>query len=714
MASAASKGDSTAARRRVRILVVLVCLLMYGAGAGLAALRHLVTELPSIAQLEGWIPKQTTRVFAADSTLLYNFAVERRTWVPLSRIPDNVVKAFLAIEDRRFYEHGPFDWPRIGGALVEDLKTLSLKEGGSTITQQLARTIFLTPQKTIPRKLKEAILAVELERSYTKDEILELYLNQIYFGSGSYGVEAAAQAFFGKSVRTLTPPEAALIAGLPPAPARYSPLVNRDLAIERRNTVLKAMAEVGYITPEESEEARATELVLRDKKADSRLGAYFVEHVRRLLQEQFGSEAIYQQGLKVYTTLNPRLQALAEEVLEAQLDSIEADPSYHHLSKKHYEQLPEPAAGWRYDPTRRTPYLQGALVAIDPATGDVLALVGGRDYHDSKFNRAIQARRQPGSIFKPFVYTAAIDNGIPPSYVLRDSPITLLQPDSTLWQPTNFDERFRGPVVLREGLRHSINLVAIKLLQQVGATSVVQYAHRMGIESPLPAVQSLAIGSAGVTPLEVVRAYSTFASLGERITPRFITRVEDSQGRVLLETAVQRERVLDEQSAYLMVDLLQDVVNRGTGARARRLGFARPAGGKTGSTNDFTDAWFVGFTPQLVAGVWVGFDEPRTIMPQGVGARLALPAWTEFMKGALEGQPVEEFLAPPSGLTSRSVCRVSGLIPTTFCPVEDIYQELFLEGTEPTRECDVHGPAELLIGSASFPPASLTPGRSTG
>jgi penicillin-binding protein 1A len=684
---------------RAAVFLALAFVAFFGLGAACAAWERICLDerCPSIAQITTWEPVESSKVYAADGTWLGEFFQERRTVVRIGELPPHVPQAFIAIEDKRFYRHRGLDLRAIARALVQNLLTGFDAGGGSTITQQLARNQFaeIGFHRSILRKLKEAKVALDIERVYTKDEILEAYLNQINFGHGWYGIETAAQRYFGKPARELNLPEAALLAALPKAPSRYSPFLNPDNALRRRNLVLDLMAEQGYITREAAEVAKGYPLPTRGARAEERSPApYFVEWVRRLLDARYGAD-LYRAGLRIHTGIDLRLQALADSALHAQLEAMESGAGYRHPTYAAVHAAGGDTLRWN-----ETPYLQGVFVALDPRTGVIQAMIGGRDFADSEFNRAVQGLRQPGSAFKPFVYAAAIASGFPASYVIYDSPVEYEQydpvGDSTyIWSPKNYTETFGGPTTLRDALRRSVNVVTVKLADLVGFETVAQYARRMGIETPIPRVPSMAIGSASVIPLQVFEAYTTFANLGVRVEPQPIVRIEDKRGKVLWEMAVERERVLDPQSSWILLSMLRDVVDRGTGYRIRDavgLPYEIPAAGKTGTTNENTDVWFVGFTPDLLAGVWIGFDQPRKIFDGAVGGAFAAPVWGAVVKAWYADRPPPEPWPRPGGLLYRDVDPLSGKLATEWCPPEGIYTEVYIPGTEPSEPCDVHGP----------------------
>ncbi|HXJ82710.1 MAG TPA: PBP1A family penicillin-binding protein, partial [Candidatus Methylomirabilis sp.] len=586
---------------------------------------------PSIAILDDYRPQMASKVYAMDDRLITELGYERRTVIPLQEMPPYLREAFVAVEDKRFYQHHGIDYSRILGALFANLRARSVVQGFSTITMQLARNVFpdrLSREKTLVRKLREARVALELEKTYSKDRILELYLNQISLGSGAYGVETASQRYFGKSVRDLTIPEAAMLAALPKGPGLYNPRRHPARAIQRRNLVLELMREQGYLSAAQAEEAEAYPLTLSARQDYGDVAPYFVEWIREQLDARFGRD-LYEKGYRIYTTLDLDMQQAAERTLEAQLEAIEGG-AFGRFPHKTYAQYMAAAgnSGAETEEQTSTPYLQGAMVAMD-TSGAVRAMVGGRDFDDSKFNRATQAERQPGSTFKLFVYSAALRAGHSPDEMLPDSAISLPMSDGTIWEPHNFeDEDFKGPITLRRALALSINLVAIRLGMEIGVDAVVDEARRYGITSQVPAVPSMFIGSASVTPIEMVSAYTAPATLGVRAAPFAVVRVEDADGKVLWQDQPRRERVMPTDEAWVLNDMLRDVIRYGTGSGAvKRSGFDLPAGGKSGTTNDYTDVWFIGYTHELVAGFWMGFDNPQTIKSNAQGGLFAAPAW---------------------------------------------------------------------------------------
>jgi penicillin-binding protein 1A len=680
--------------------LLLVMVALFGAaGAVFGIVQWLGADLPSPEQLTAFQAPVKTLVFDARGRVLHEFYKENRSVIPLKQVPRNLINATLSTEDRNFYEHWGVDLWGVARAAATNVLKMRRAEGGSTITQQLARNLFLTHERTVTRKLKEVALAVRIERTYSKDQILQMYFNQIYFGEGAYGVEAASKTFFGKPVQELTLSECALLAGLPANPSLYSPRRRPNAALARRSKVLRNMLVTKSITQVEFDNAMHAPLGVTSVRYSNDRAPYFVEMVRQHLEERYGSNAVYESGLKIYTTLDLDLQQVAERALDKQLTSLESELK---LKQTFAKFVPEEGDSARL--VQGTPYLQGALVAIDPHTGAIRALIGGRDFNQSNFNRAIQARRQSGSAFKPFVYVAAMDNGFRPTDVIVDEPVSFPAGDGTLYQPANYDRTFRGPVTLRYALQQSINIPAIKLLRKVGTSLVASYARRMGIKSPIGQNLSMALGSSEVTLLELTSAYGVFANGGVRNDPLFILRVEDKNGTVLEKNTPRPTEVLSAQTSAVMTSMLESVMDHGTGHPARDRGFLLPAAGKTGTMDEYMDAWFEGYIPSLVCGVWVGFDQKKTIGPNMTGARAALPVWTDFMIGATRGRPVEDF-SMPVGTVTRQVCSETGMLATDACP--DVTNEMFNEGSEPTEYCSAH-PGRPLSPPPSAPSTVIT------
>jgi len=646
------------------------------AGTGIGYFISTLYELPRIEQFENYQPSQITTIYSGEGEIIAEFFVERREVVPLSDIPSSLQNAFIAVEDHRFYRHRGIDIIRMVKALWINFITWSRAQGASTITQQLARNLFLTQERTFLRKMREIVLAIEIEKKYSKDEILEMYLNQIYFGHGIYGVAEAASFFFNKSLSQLNLAESALLAGIPKNPGKYSPFYNLQNALQRRNYVLSRMYQVGFITREEKEKAeKLSPRITGDQKKKERKyiyeAPYFVEWVRQIVAKKYGYEALWRGGLKIYTTLDLKMQKAAEEALVP------------YLKKNDF---------------------QGALLAMDPHTGFVKAMVGGRDFEESQFNRATQARRQTGSAFKPFVYTAALDSKkFTPLSSFFDGPVIFLKKGKygrsgeiketgKYWFPENYEKHYWGKVYLWEMLAHSINVASVKLLQKVGVSTAIRYARKMGIESPLNPDLTLILGTSAVTLLEMVRGYATIANYGIKVTPIFIQKIENSQGEVLEENFLRSESVLSPQTAFIMIDLLKKAVDFGTGKKVRKLGFNRPCGGKTGTvgwtgekeTDKTMDAWFIGFTPELVAGVWIGKDDGSPLGEKITGSVAAIPVWTEFMKKSLEEKPVKDFACPP-GVVFKKIDMNTGLLATSDC--KNTAWFAFLKKNAPQRYC---------------------------
>ncbi len=589
------------------------------------------TDLPPVKALEEYTPSVGSRVYADDDEFLTEFQAEKRIFVPFQQIPVALRNAIIAVEDARFYSHFGVDVRGILRAAYANFRHGRVVEGGSTITQQLAKVLFLTPDRSFSRKVKEALLAFELEKRYSKDRLLELYLNQVYMGHGAFGVEAAARMYFGKSVQDLTLPEAAMLAALPRSPGNYSPFERPELAQRRRAIVVGRLLEHGYISEAEAKATNRAPLGLVSSERRRGSGQYFLEYLQQSLEAKYGSDVLYKSGLAIYTTLDPVLQRAAEQALRDGLQSLAG------------RQGARAAARGKGSTAPVVP--EGAVVVIEAATGYVKALIGGDDFARTEFNRALHAHRQPGSAFKPFVYLAALEAGHAPTEILDDSPIRYVSAGK-VWAPENYDGKFRGPVTLQQALEESINVPTIRLLEQVGVSPVIEAARRAGIQSPLPHDLTLALGSGDVTLLELTAAYGTFANQGIRMEPLMVRYVTDAQGRLVEENIPQGREAIDPGIANGLTQMLRGVVERGSGVGARVL--ERPLAGKTGTTNDFSNAWFVGYTPSIVAGVWVGHDRPRSLGHDETGARAALPIWVAVMRTALRGQPVEDFPAPPA------------------------------------------------------------------
>jgi penicillin-binding protein 1A len=684
----ADKSGSNRLRNSVIVLAVLVMIFI----AVVAAHTYTVyqEQLPSFEKLHNIEPSINTRIYDRNGALLKEFYSENRVLVPIEEMPAHLKKMLIASEDQKFYDHWGVDLRRLVIVAIGNLVTWDIKGGASTITQQLARMLFLTQSQTLERKIKEAMTAVKLERTYSKDEILEMYLNQHYFSRGAYGVAAAARLIFNKQVSELSISDCAILIGMLPGPNINSPLKDPEKARLARNRVLTSYYHWGGITEHQFDSLRQAPLDVKPPVEDPGIAPYFTETIRREILAKYGEDVLYSGGLKVYTSLDARLQQVAENAVFKKVDSIQADieRSYGRFDKSYTMFLPD-TVDQHGDSIRVYRKVQAAFVSIDNENGDVLAMVGGRSFDQSEWNRAVQANRQPGSAFKPFIYTAAIDNGINTTDIMDDNPIVLDIPGSEQYRPHNFDNEFKGPLTIRDAIKMSRNLVAVRLILRVGPQEAIFYARRMGITTPLEAVPSLAVGACEVKVVEMVSAISTFPNRGIHIPYRYIHKIVDRYGRVLENnTAVQKDEVLSAQTAYIMTSLLQSVMDPGgTATRARWMGFTRPAGGKTGTTNNFCDNWFIGFTPQITSGVWIGFDTKLAIGGGADGATNAVPVWTEYMIAAHDSLPIMDF-EEPEGIIHMDVCAESGEIATDRCL--DVRNEVFIDGNQPTATCHLH------------------------
>lgn len=609
---------------RFRVLIMITICLGLFSGATTGAFLALTRDLPQIRELENFEPSAVTRIYSVDQVLLDELFLEKRSIVPIGQFPADLITALVTIEDRQFYSHSGIDLKGILRAIVKDILAGHFAEGASTITQQLAKTLFLTKEKTITRKVKEAILAIQLERRYTKDEILALYLNQIYFGSGAYGVESAAQRYFGKTASQLDLSQCALIAGLPKSPSTYSPLNNPDLAVKRRNLVLRVMQGQGLINDKAYQAAIGQPVVCDPQEKADGTAPYFIQYIKPALEAAVGPDLLYKGGLTVHTSLSYRLQQLADQAVEKGLDQI------HKRRNRNGNASPGP---------------QGALVAIDVKTGGILAMVGGRDFSESAFNRAVSANRQPGSAFKPIVYALAIAHGFNQANLVLDAPVVYKAGrDNKDWQPENFSKSYQGEMTLRYALAHSKNIPIVRLVERLGPSAVVQFAHQMGIGSPLSPNLSIGLGTSGTTLLEITAAYTLFPNGGNRIPPFGVSEILDRNNAVCWRVKPSIRPVLTEPQAAIMVDMLQGVIKEGTGRAARHLGAS--LAGKTGTTNKYRDALFVGFSPSVATGVWIGMDDFTPLGDLETGARAALPIWIDFMDAASTDGGAPDFTIP--------------------------------------------------------------------
>jgi penicillin-binding protein 1A len=728
-------------------------------------------DLPKISKLSDYRPPVITTVYADDNRKIGEFYKERRIVIPISRIPQIVKEAFIAAEDSRFYSHPGIDIIGIFRALLKNIEAGGVVQGGSTITQQVTKSFLLTPERSYSRKIKEAILAYRISQAFSKDEILFLYLNQIYLGHGAYGIEAASENYFGKPVTDLNIAECALLAGLPQAPSKYSPFRYPDRAKQRQIYVLTRMAAEGYIT-----EAQAAAAIQQPMDIKPRKNWYieevpfYTEHVRRYVESKYGPDVLYSSGLSIYTAVNIEMQKAAQEELVIGLGALDKRQGYRgptrHIkpeeiesfcgavqeefketpikpgitvtgvvvsvnesdqsasvrigntlgfirfadmkwAKKSIPNRSQQEVGLKRQPTilgvgdvvlikvmdkpkegdrwslslEQTPKVQGALLCLEAGTGQVKVMVGGRDFRDSQFNRAVQSRRQPGSSFKPVIYAAAIDKGYTPATVMIDSPIAFMDDEGdSVWKPQNYDRKYSGQILLRNALEKSVNVVTIKILQDIGVDYAIGYAKKLGITSNIERNLSIALGSSGVSLLELVRAYSVFVNTGDLIQPVFITRISAQNGNVLEEAIPEKAQVIEKSTAFIMTSLLESVVKNGTGRKARELN--RPAAGKTGTTNNLNDAWFMGYTPEYITGVWVGFDEEGTLGKGETGGAAACPIWVGYMKRALANKPVQVFPVP-EGIVYAKIDAATGRLagPAT----QNVLLECFKEGTLPTE-----------------------------
>jgi len=753
------------------ISTLLLCVVTLGVVALLGVSGYmffLLAKLPRVDRLTDYKPPIVSQVFGDDGSLVGEFYLERRIVVPVNKMPKKLIQAFVAAEDANFYSHKGIDYFGIVRAAIKNVISMRKKEGASTITQQVTKSMLLTPEKKFSRKIKEAVLATRMEEKLSKDEILYLYLNQIYLGGGSYGVQAAAETYFGKNVDQLNLAEMAMLAGLPKAPNAYSPIKHMEKARERQGYVLDRMVKEGYITPIEAEHARKTPIVIQSmKKVNNEQSAYFLEHLRIQLEQKYGEDQLYKGGLKIYTTMNAEMQRAAFESIRKGLKEVDKRQGFRgatrYLNDTEVEAFcskveegvdsavlktgetyqgvvvgfnqqkgeilvrvgdrrgvlgrknmswagklgmvdrygkpdkggksltlgsvidvsvvsPEVGRDGAQFALDQTPDVQAALVSIDPRTGAVKAMVGGYDFKKSQFNRAIQAKRNAGSAFKPIIYSAALDKGLSPATIIEDAEVEYPDGSGGTWKPKNYDNTFRGPVTMREALTYSINIVSVKIMEQIGAQYAAEYARKLGFVSPIPDNLALALGAATISPFELTAAYTVFANKGLLTPQYFISRVTDAEGTVLQETQPPVPvPVISPENAYVITNLMQSVVASGTGHRASVIG--RPVAGKTGTTNDAKDAWFIGFIPQLVTGVWVGYDQERSLGAGGSGGQAAAPIWGDFMQKAVVRLPSEDFEAPEN-VTFVLINPRTGKLAKEGTP--GAVMECFIKGTEPT------------------------------
>ncbi|MFH1710324.1 MAG: PBP1A family penicillin-binding protein [bacterium] len=632
---------------------------------------QILTQLPNVETISIFSPSETTEIYASDGTILAKLhREENRYVVPLEKISRILQKAVVSTEDERFYQHRGIDFQGILRAAVTNITKKRIEEGGSTITQQLARNLFLTRKKSITRKIAEIVLALQIERRYTKSEILELYLNQIYWGHNAYGIESASLVYFNKHASELSLAEAALLAGIIEGPEKFSPYKNMEGARSRQSSVLSKMVELGLITEASANFAKMQPLVLSTEIPNKYkfIAPYFTTYVVNQLINKFGEYTVYNGGLRVYTTLDPNKQRVAEEVVKKFLQE----------------------EGETYN------FSQTALLSLDPRTGYIRAMVGGASFEASEFNRAWQSKRQPGSSFKPFIYTAAMEVGVSPGFILEDSPATYEVPADEwnpegIWEPKNFDEKYRGKVTVRQALEKSFNIPSVRLLDKIGVGNALDVAKRMGIKSPLKRALGLTLGISEVTLLEMTSAYGVFANGGIRVEPTAITKIEGPRGQLVYKYTIVEKKALNKNIAAVMVDMMQGVLLRGTGVRGN---IDRPAGAKTGTTEEFKDAWFLGYVPQLVTGVWVGNDNNEPM--EGVTEVAVSPRiWKAYMSNVLIDEPVIDF-PKPEGLVEETICLDSGKVPNEHCPGSRIVKATFWWEDRPTEICTYHPTTEAL------------------
>jgi len=657
-------------------------------------LYHLSTQLPPLTQLEQIDPDMASQVYSIDGERIHSFFTYNRSFTPFEKIPPAAIDALLATEDRDFYDHWGINLSGIARAILVDIVSFELVQGASTLTMQLARNLYFGYARRWDRKIKEAMTAIQIERTYSKNEILDMYLNINFFGNHAYGIKAAAKRYFDKEVEDLEVQEAALLVGVLKGPTAYSPLRYPDRALKRRNVVLLSMFTNDNLTRVEYDSLKQIPLNLNvTNPYQTDTAPYYTEYIRsqmNKLQDSLGVN-VYKDGLRIYTSLNTKMQQYMDEVVERQLPSIQERVRNQSAFKDIKETLSDSAF-------HELTLMQLAFVALDPHNGHILAMIGGRDFEKYKWNRVTQAERQPGSAFKPFLYTAAIDNGYTAADQYQDIPTVEFGGDSARWTPKNYSGTFSSKMVsLREALRRSLNSVAVRLISDITPKVVSQYAKAMGITSPLRPYSSLALGSSEVIPLELVSAYGIFANNGLHVKPVSILRIEDKNGIVIYEAHPSPKEVLSPETTHIMNGLLQNVVNRGTGVGVRsRYKFHKPAGGKTGTTNDNTNAWFVGFTPDIVAGVWVGLDDFQYTLGRGMdGSRAALPFWADFMKTVYDSLEIEQgTFAESMNVVKLKICDETKKLATPYCP--KTYEETFNMKYQPTAICDKHsGPEQI-------------------
>ncbi|MFQ5453796.1 MAG: penicillin-binding protein 1A [Candidatus Zixiibacteriota bacterium] len=694
MATVFNKPRYKSRRLKRTIITLIVLILVFISITGYKTYRVYQTELPSFEQLHNIEPSLKTKIYDRNGILLKEFFSENRVLTPYKKLPPYLIDILLASEDREFFDHWGINIRRIFIVAANNLLKWKITAGASTISQQLSRMLFLNRKQTVERKIKEALTAIKLERTYSKEEIIEMYFNQYYFGRGAYGIAAASHTYFSKNVMDLNINDCAILIGLLKGPNINSPFKNPEKSLNARNRVLYSFYKNGGISRQVYDSLKNEQLIITPPEEKIGKAPYFTETIRQYIYEKYGENRLYSGGLKVHTSLDVGLQRDAETALYRKIDSLRARIARKYsINNKTYTMFMPDTVDQYGDSISIYKPIQGAFIAIDNSNGDVLAMIGGRSFEETKFNRAVQSYLQPGSCFKPFVYTACIDNGYKTTDIIDDNPIVLDIPGTKQWRPHNFDNKFKGPITLRDGIRLSRNLVAIRLILKINPQQAIFYARKMGITTPLQSVPALALGSADVKLIEMVSAFSVFPNQGIHIPYRLVHKIVDRYGRVIEDnTAVKKDEVLSAQTAFIMVDLMRSVVDNGTGRRARWMHFTRPAGGKTGTSNNFCDNWFIGYTPQITAGTWVGFDEKISLGRNQDGSKNGVPVWTEFMLAAHDSLPALDF-TEPDGIVHLDVCLESGEIATDRCV--DVRNELFIDGTEPTTTCHIHPSAGL-------------------
>ena len=708
------------ANKVFRWFFIFMCPIIVAFIAAFVVYVHYSPQLPSLSQLEQINPRLVTNIFDKDGQIAHEYFVERREWTSIDSIPLDAIHAVMATEDRAFYKHWGMNVWAIPSAIIESAMSGNKLRGASTLTQQLTKLLFLTPERSLSRKIKEMMTAIRIEQTYTKEEILEFYMNEVYLAGGNYGFQAAGKYYFGKPLDSLSIPEFAVLAGMLQRPETYRPDRHPKNSLRRRNTVLFAMYDAGYITRDEYHKYVSTPIELAKKEEVTGTGLYFFEEIRKYMEKKYGENSLYADGVSVYSTIDPDIQAFLDSVAYVQVEKVRRRIKYRatrrlQLTKKY--DMPEDSVVAHFDSVYtlfkkeylsadtvknrrgqfarfpdsiRYHHAEVAAIIIENETGAIRAMVGGSDFNKSKWNRAVQSLRQPGSAFKPIVYSTAMDNGASPCDSVNDQPVTIPDPDdrnpNKVWRPGNFEHDFEGMMTLRRALYKSKNLPAILTGMKYGLSNVVNYARKFGIKrAPLQAVPSLALGSVGATLMEMTSAYTVFPNGGNRIEPYMIESIVDRNGEILEKNSKVEHEVLRPASAYLMVDMLKDVNIRGTAARVWNSGFRHPSGGKTGTTNDYTDTWYIGFTKQYTMGVWVGSDTPGTMGAGHTGTEDALPIWMATMTKLHKDLPKLPFPVPP-GVISRGICNHTGLVAGEFCS-EKTYC-LYTAGYGPTERCD--------------------------